>query len=166
MTVSAQGEFRRVIRVVLTLTVGTWSTALVNDSVVVSSVVTNEWTALPVVTLMCADARSDSEWDSVEPQSFSFSTKRNFACVENQEDMNCERTLAKAFPCPTRRVRTPLPQHSSYYTSGIRKPLERSEKNGCCKDGAVREQQIGCLKLEIHEVDSIAPWACSPRKST
>ena len=110
-------------------------------------------TALSVVTVMCAGARSDSEWDFVEPQSFSFSKKRNFACVENQEDMNCEGALVKAPPCPTRRMRTPLPQHSSYYTSGLRKPLERSEKNGYCKDGAVREQQSGCFKLEIDEVD-------------
>ena len=26
---------------------------------------------------------SDSDWDFVEPQSFSLSKKRNFACVEN-----------------------------------------------------------------------------------
>ena len=33
-----------------------------------------------VVTVMCGGALSASEWDFVEPQSFSFSKKRNFAC--------------------------------------------------------------------------------------
>ena len=36
-----------------------------------------------VVTVVCEDVPSDSEWDFLEPQSFSFSKKRNFACVEN-----------------------------------------------------------------------------------
>ena len=36
---------------------------------------------------MCEGVPSDSEWEFVEPQSFSFSKKRNFACVENQENM-------------------------------------------------------------------------------
>ena len=39
---------------------------------------------------------SDSDWDFVEPQSFSLSKKRNFACVENQEDMNYQGTPALA----------------------------------------------------------------------
>ena len=81
-----------------------------------------------VVTLMCEGVHSGSEWEFVEPQSFSFSKKRKFACVENQEGTN-------------RRMRTPLPQQSSFSPLERRKPLERSRKNGCCKDGAVREQQ-------------------------
>ena len=44
------------------------------------------------VTVMCEAVHSDSEWDFVEPQSSSFSKKRKFACVENQEDMNYEGT--------------------------------------------------------------------------
>ena len=43
-----------------------------------------------VVTVTCGGVPSDSEWDFVEPQSFSFSKKPNFACVEEQEDMNYE----------------------------------------------------------------------------
>ena len=31
---------------------------------------------------------SDSDWEIVEPQSFSFSKKRQAVCLENQEDMN------------------------------------------------------------------------------
>ena len=34
-------------------------------------------TAPSVVTVMCEGAPQDSEWDFVEPQSFSFSKKRN-----------------------------------------------------------------------------------------
>ena len=39
-------------------------------------------TAPSVVTVMCEGVLSDSEWDFVEPQSLSFSQKRNFACDE------------------------------------------------------------------------------------
>ena len=53
-----------------------------------------------LVSVMCEGVPSDSEWDFVEPHSFSFSKKRKFACVADQEDMNYEGTLVKA-PCPT-----------------------------------------------------------------
>ena len=95
-------------------------------------------TAPSVVTVMCEGVPSDSEWDFVEPQSFSFSKKRNFACAENQEDMNYEGTPVKAPPCPERRMMTPLPQQSSFSSMEEGNP---SGKNGYCKDGAVREQQ-------------------------
>ena len=49
---------------------------------------------------MCEGVPLDSEWDFVEPQSFSFSKKRNFDCLEEQEDMNFEGTLVKVPPCP------------------------------------------------------------------
>ena len=45
-------------------------------------------TAPSVVTVMWEGVPFDSDWDFVEPQSFSFSEKRNLACVENLEDMN------------------------------------------------------------------------------
>ena len=35
---------------------------------------------------------SDSDWEIVEPQSFSFSRKRRAVCVESQENMSCEGT--------------------------------------------------------------------------
>ena len=44
---------------------------------------------------MCEGVPSDSERDFVEPQSFSFSRKRNLACVEGQEDMNYERNASQ-----------------------------------------------------------------------
>ena len=53
-----------------------------------------------VVSVMCEGVPSDSEWDWVEPHSFSFSKKRKFACVADQEDMNYEGTLVKGPPCP------------------------------------------------------------------
>ena len=94
-----------------------------------------------MVTVMCEGVPSDSGWDFVEPQSFSFSKKRYFACVEEQEDMNYEGTLVKAPPCTERRMRTPLPEQSSFSSMEEGSPLERTGKCGCCKDGAVREQQ-------------------------
>ena len=41
---------------------------------------------------------SDSDWEIVETQSFSFSRKRQAVCVENQEDMNYFGTRVKAPP--------------------------------------------------------------------
>ena len=38
----------------------------------------------------------DSDWEIVEPQSFSFSRKRQAVCVENQENMNYVGTLVKS----------------------------------------------------------------------
>ena len=52
--------------------------------------------ASSVVTVACEDMPSDSDWDFVESQSFSLSKKRNFECVEGQEDMNFEGTPVKA----------------------------------------------------------------------
>ena len=76
---------------------------------------------VPVVPDLCEASSvtrggvpSDSEWDFVEPQSFSFSKKRNFACVEEQEDMTYERTIVMAPPCRQIRMRTPLPQQGSW----------------------------------------------------
>ena len=68
-----------------------------------------------VVIVMCEGVHSDSECECVEPQPLFISKKRNFARVENQEDMNFEGTLVKAPPCPERRMRTPLPKQSSFW---------------------------------------------------
>ena len=94
--------------------VGSWSEC---GLVAVSGVpvVTDVGVIAPsVVTVMCEGVPSDSEWDFVKPQSFSFSKKRNFACVRNQEDMTYEGTPVKAPPCPKRRMMTPMPQQSSF----------------------------------------------------
>ena len=45
--------------------------------------------------VMSEDLLSDSDWEIVEPQSFSFSRKRQAVCVENQEDMNYDGTPVK-----------------------------------------------------------------------
>ena len=49
----------------------------------------------PRVAEMCEGVSSDSDWESVEPQSFSFSRKRSIVCVENQEDMSYGGTPVK-----------------------------------------------------------------------
>ena len=51
---------------------------------------------------------SDSDWEVVEPQSFSFSRKRGAVCVENQENMRYEGTPVEA-PLASRRKSTSLP---------------------------------------------------------
>ena len=55
---------------------------------------------------------SESDWESVEPQSFSFSKKRQAACVENQEGMSSEGTPVKAPPASRRKIMPPTPQQS------------------------------------------------------
>ena len=97
---------------------------------------------------MCEGVRSDSEWDFVEPQSFSFSKKRKFVCVERQEDMHYEGTLVKALPCPERRMRTPLPQQSSFLTMEEGSPWSAQERSAVAR----MEQYVNnseCIKLKI-----------------
>ena len=77
------------------------------------------WTGVLVspssaVAVMCEGVSSDSDWEFVEPQSFSFSKKRSIVCVENQEDMGYERTPERAPPAARRRMMPPTPQQSSY----------------------------------------------------
>ena len=63
---------------------------------------------------MCEGVSSDSGWEFVELQSFSFSRKRAIVCVENQEDMSYEGTPVKAPPVIRRKMMLPTPQQSSY----------------------------------------------------
>ena len=109
-------------------------------------------TAPSVVTVMCEGVPSDSEWDFVEPQSFSFSKKRNFACVEGQEDMNYEGTPVKAPLCSKRRMMTPLPQQSSFSSTEEGSPWSAQERTAIAR----MEQHVNnneCIKLEIAEVE-------------
>ena len=88
----------------------------------------------------------------MEPHSFSFSKKCNFACVERQEDMNYEGKLVKAPLCPERRMRTPVPQQSSLSSTEEGSPWSAQERTTVAK----LEQYVNncdCIKLEIDEVD-------------
>ena len=49
-----------------------------------------------VVTDCYEDVSLDSDWEFVEPQSFSSSKKRLIAWVENHEDMSYERGASKS----------------------------------------------------------------------
>ena len=48
-----------------------------------------------VVTNCCDDVSLDSDWEPVEPQSFSFSKKRSVVLEENREEMRYEGTPVK-----------------------------------------------------------------------
>ena len=82
------------------------------------------WTSLPVVSVVfvspssavaeiCEGVSSGSDWEFVEPQSFSFSKKCSFVCVENQGEMSYEGTPVKAPPRTRRRMMPPTPQQNS-----------------------------------------------------
>ena len=55
---------------------------------------------------------SDSDWEIVEPQSFSISRKRRVVCVENQENMRYDRSPGKAPPASGRNIMPSTPQQS------------------------------------------------------
>ena len=57
---------------------GTWTGLLVVTDVRVSP--------SSAVAEICEDVSSDSDWEFVEPQSFSCSKKRSFASAENQKE--------------------------------------------------------------------------------
>ena len=101
------------------------------------------------------EVSSDSECEFVEAQSFSFSKKRNFACVESQEDMDCEGTPVKAPASPKRRMMTPMPQQSSYSSMEEKSPWCIRERTAVAK----MEQYVNksdCIKLEIAEVEDFS----------
>ena len=82
------------------------SAVLVVTDVLVSpsSVVTDCWDGVSL----------DSDWEFVEPQSFSFSNKRSVVLEENREEMSYEGTPVKAPPNTRRRMVPPTPQQSSH----------------------------------------------------
>ena len=67
-----------------------------------------------VVTECYEDVSLDSDWEFVEPQSFSFSKKRSVVWEENRGEMSYEGTPVKAPPNTRRRMMPPMPQQSSH----------------------------------------------------
>ena len=80
---------------------------------------------------------SDSDWETVEPQSFSFSRKRPVVCAENQEDRRHEGTPVKATPASRRKVVPPTPRQSSH--SSIETAQWQAE---------VEDRESGCREKE------------------
>ena len=74
---------------------------------------------------------------------FSFSKKRNFACVEEHEDMNYEATMVKVPPCPKRMMRRPLPA-AGLWSAQERTAIAKME---------LHVNNSDCVKLEIDEVE-------------
>ena len=57
-----------------------------------------------VVTECCEDVSLNTDWEFVEPQSFSFSKKRSIVWEENRGEMSCEGTPVKAHPNTRRAI--------------------------------------------------------------
>ena len=77
--------------------------------------------------------------------------------------MNYKGTLVKAPPCPERRMRTPLPQQSSFSSMEEGRPWSAQERTAVAK----MEQHVNnsdCIKLESTKRST--PWARSTRTST
>ena len=72
-----------------------------------------------VVTELCDVSPCGSDWEFVEPQSFSFSKKRAHCGTDMQEEMRYEGSPVKAPLHSRRRVTPPSPVQNSY-TSFVR----------------------------------------------
>ena len=90
----------------------TWTGLLVVTDVLVSS--------FTAVADMCEGVFLDSDWEFVEPQSFSFSKKRSIVCAENQGEMSYEGTPVKGPPRFRRRMMPPKPQQISHSSTDER----------------------------------------------
>ena len=76
---------------------------------------------------VCDVSPCSSDWEFVEPQSFSFSQKRTHWGTDTQEKMRHKGSPMKAHPLSRRRVTPPTPLQNSY-TSFVR-------NHGRCEEG-------------------------------
>ena len=79
-----------------------------------------------------------SDWEFVEPQSFSFSKKRAHCCTSTQEGMRYESPTLKALPLSRRRMMPPTPVQNSYLS--FEKEQGRHEGEG--RGSHARERTI------------------------
>ena len=98
------------------------SAVLVVTDVLVSpsSVVTECWDGVSL----------DSDWEFVEPQSFSFSKKRSVVWKENRGEMSYRGTPVKALPNTRRTMMPPTPQQSSHSSMDEREWQAETEVQG------------------------------------
>ena len=73
-----------------------------------------------VVTELCDCLSCCSDWEFVEPQSFSSSKKRVHYCTATQEEMRFESSQVKAPPLSRRRMMPPTPLQNSYSSFALR----------------------------------------------
>ena len=66
-----------------------------------------------VVTELCDGFSCGSDWDFVEPQSFSCSKKHFYSCTDAQKEMWSEEPHVKAPPISRRRMMPPTPLQNS-----------------------------------------------------
>ena len=98
-----------------------------------------------VVTEFCDGFSCCSDWDFVEPQSFSFSKKRAHSCTVTQEEIRFEEPQGKAPLFSRRRMRPPAPLQNSYSSfeeeqgnfEVVRPDVECERQNDHSKDKAV-----------------------------
>ena len=85
-----------------------------------------------VVTEFCGGFSCCSDWDFVEPQSFSFSKKRAHSCTVMPEEMWFEEPQVKVPPMSRRRMRpsTPLQNsHSSFEEEQVNFEVEDQQNS-------------------------------------
>ena len=91
---------------------GDWS-EFESDSRVEVRVVSVVTDLSSVVTEFCDGFSCCSDWEFVEPQSFSFSKKRAHCCTSTQEEMRYESSQVKAPPLSRRRMMPHTPLQNS-----------------------------------------------------
>ena len=81
-----------------------------------------------VVTELCGVSSCCSDWEFVEPQSFSFSKKRAHGCTDTQEEMRYEGSPVITPPFSRRRMTPPTPVQNSYIS--VMRDHGRHEEEG------------------------------------
>ena len=95
------------------------------------------------VVVMSEALLSDSDWENVEPQSFSFSRKRQAVCVENEEGMNFDGMSVKAPPASRRKIMPPTPQQqSSIEAMQLLMEVEDQESGSCEMQRTARDRTV------------------------
>ena len=115
-----------------------------------------------VVTEFCLSVFCCTEWEFVEPQSFSFSNKRAHSYTVTQEEMRFEGPQVKAPPPSRRRMMPPTPLQNSYSSFEEEQGhFEEENQMWSARDKAVIAktkqylEERECSKVEIEELESL-----------
>ena len=101
------------------------------------------------VAVMSEASLSDSDWEFVEPQSFSFSKKRSAACWENSGNMSYEGTPVKAPPATRRKIMPSAPQQSLHSSIEAMQWQTEVEDQESCSYGKELDNIGGMLVIEL-----------------
>ena len=99
-----------------------------------------------VITEFCDGFSCGSDWDFVEPQSFSFSQKRAHSCTVAQKEMWSEEPQVKSPPISRRRMMPPTPlQNSCASLAEAQEHFEVNDQMWSARDRTIIAKAKQCL---------------------